>query len=89
MNALSMRVLAVNAGIAQITRGPRSWVLLRRDLADLLAVMEHATRAANRAHKEVSNTLTKYEAKKQSMRTGIPVNEMVAHLCRRMQFPGK
>lgn len=89
LNACSARILAVSADIAQVSRGVRSWIRLREDLELLAASMEAAQRISSGTHTHVKDVLLKYEAHRKSLRTGVPINDLVKNLVRKMHLPPK
>lgn len=89
LHATCARILAVTADIAEVNRGVRSWVRLREDLSLLSASVEILNRSCGGLSTHVSDVILRYSVQKKSMRTGVPVNDLISHIARKMALGQK
>lgn len=89
LHATCTRILAVTADIAEVNRGVRSWVRLREDLALLAASVEGLNRLCGGLSVHVNDVILRYSVQRKSLRTGVPVNELISHIARKMAVQGK
>lgn len=85
--AASLKCIGLNASIAQVNRGIRTWVNVKKDIEELAGTLEILKRRCDQTKDHIDLMVRKYEAKKRSLRTGIPVKDIVGHLARKFGNP--
>jgi len=86
-NAMSTRLLAINAAIAQVTQGPNTWRSVIREIEEARGMLDVLARRMNQTNDHLLLMIEKYNARKASIRTGVPVNEVLRYVARGMKFP--
>ncbi len=84
INALAIQLVSVNAAIARVGAGCGSWITARDCAQEAVQYFDVCERRLRQTAEHLNYMVQKAHARRLSNRTGVPVNEVIAVIARKM-----